>query len=152
MRRAQSGDLQTLVALMTEFYAEAGFVLDRERAVGAFTDILADERLGYAWIIEADGCDVGHVILTLRYAMEYGGLMACLDDLYVRTQWRNRGLSTRSLAEITSFCRDAGLRAITVEVGHDNAPAQKVYRRSGFQASADRVLLALPLANPTHVV
>jgi hypothetical protein len=40
---------------------------------------------------------------------------------------------------------------MTVEVGVDNAAARKVYRRAGFIELADRELLALPLASPTHV-
>lgn len=47
----------------------------------AFAIILADERLGYVWMIEEDDKDVGYVLLTLRYAMEYGGSIAYIDDL-----------------------------------------------------------------------
>jgi len=38
-----------------------------------------------------------------------------------------------------------------VEVGRDNAVAQAVYRQVGFEA-VDRQLMALRLADPTHVV
>ena len=116
MRRAQPSDIPVLVALMTEFYAESGFPLDQKAATRSFADILGDERLGYVWMIEAEGKDAGHVVVTVRYAMEYGGLIGCLDDLYVRPSWRNRGLSTSALAEIAQFCGNAGLRALTVSV------------------------------------
>jgi len=152
MRRATPGDIPLLVDLMAEFYAEADYALDRARAAGAFTAILADERLGYVWIIQAENHDVGHIVLTLKYAMEYSGLIACLDDLYVKPDWRNRGLSTKALIEVRNFCKQAGIRALTVEVGHNNGPAQKVYRRVGFAEAADRQLLALPLAAPTHIL
>ena len=39
----------------------------------AFSAVLADERLGYIWIIQKEHQAVGHLVLTLRYAMEYGG-------------------------------------------------------------------------------
>jgi hypothetical protein len=39
-------------------------------------------------------------VLTLKFAMEYGGLVACLDDLYVQPAWRNKGLSTAALLEV----------------------------------------------------
>jgi len=152
MRRATPGDIPLLVDLMAEFYAEASYALDHARAAGAFVAILADERLGYVWIIQAENHDVGHIVLTLKYAMEYSGLIACLDDLYVKPDWRNRGLSTKALIEVRNFCKQAGIRALTVEVGHNNGPAQKVYRRVGFAEAADRQLLALPLAAPTHIL
>ena len=152
MRRASSDDIPLLVDLMAEFYAEAGYDLSRTRAAEAFAAILADDRLGYVWIIQAAHQDVGHIVLTLKYAMEYGGPVACLDDLYVKPDQRNKGLSTAALIEIRRFCERAGIRALTVEVGHNNGPAQSVYRRAGFAEAADRQLLALALAPPTHVL
>ncbi len=137
---------------MQEFYAEAGYTLDRTLAESAFTAVLSDQRLGCIWLIEADSAPVGHVVVTFRFGMEYGGLIACLDDLYVIPASRNQGLSTAALTEVRDFCRAIGVRAMTVEVGHDNEPAQKVYRRAGFTESPGRQLLALPLAPPTHVV
>jgi len=137
---------------MADFYAEADYELNRTRAAEAFAAILADDRLGYIWVIQAERQDVGHVVLTFRYAMEYGGLIACLDDLYVRPDWRNKGLSTAALIELRKFCETAGIRALTVEVGHNNGPAQTVYRRVGFVEAADRQLLVLALGAPTHVL
>jgi GNAT superfamily N-acetyltransferase len=152
MRRASLNDIPLLVDLMAEFYAEAGYDLHHTRAAGAFEAILADERLGYVWIIQAEHQDVGHIVLTLKYAMEYSGLVACLDDLYVKPHWRNKSLSTGALIEVRNFCERAGIRALTVEVGHDNGPAQTVYRRVGFAEVADRQLLVLALASPTHIL
>ncbi len=152
MRPASRDDIPLLVGLMDEFYAEAGYELDRERAANAFTAMLADARLGYVWIIQGEHRDVGHVVLTLKFAMEYGDIVSCLDDLYVQPGWRNKGLSTAALLEVRSFCETAGIRAITVEVSHNNSPAQKVYRRVGFAEPRDRQLLTLALAAPAHVL
>ena len=49
MRSATTDDTQTLVDLMAEFYAESGYVLDRPHAAAAFSELLADPRLGRAW-------------------------------------------------------------------------------------------------------
>jgi GNAT superfamily N-acetyltransferase len=152
MRQAQPNDIATLVTLMAEFYAESDYKLDQAIAENAFAAILADERLGYVWIIDENGKDVGYVVITLRYGMEYGGLMACLDDLFVVPQSRNRGLSTAALFQVRDFCKSIGVRAMTVEVSHSNGPAQTVYRRLGLVEVPDRQLLALALANPAHVV
>jgi len=152
MRRANASDIPLLVGLMAEFYAEANYDLNRTHAAEAFRALLADERLGFIWIIEAGDLAVGHMVVTLRYGMEYGGSIACLDDLFVRADWRNRGLSTAALNELRNFCQTAGIRALTVEVGFNNGPGQAVYRRAGFVEATNRQLLALPLAAPTHVL
>jgi GNAT superfamily N-acetyltransferase len=152
MRQALPKDIATLVALMAEFYAESDYKLDQAITEKAFAALLADERLGYVWIIDENGKDVGYVVITLRYGMEHGGLMACLDDLFVIPQSRNRGLSTAALLQVRDFCKSIGVRAITVEVGHSNGPAQTVYRRLGLAKLPDRQLLALALATPAHIV
>jgi GNAT superfamily N-acetyltransferase len=53
MRKALSEDIPRLVALMVEFYAEAGYPLNQQRAAEAFTTLVHDERLGQVWLIEA---------------------------------------------------------------------------------------------------
>jgi len=150
MRRATLSDIPALVALMAEFYAESGFELDRPLAESAFSAIIGDERLGIVWIIECDGEDVGHVVMTLRFGMEFAGLIACVDDLYVRPSHRGKGLAVAALSEIRELCKNRGVRAMTVEVGHGNVPAQAAYRRIGFAEAPDRQLLSLALASAAH--
>lgn len=152
MRRARPSDVPILVDLMTEFYSESGYALNRDTAASAFATLIADERLGSAWLLESTGAVVGHAVVTLRFAMEYGGLVGCLDDLFVRPTYRNQGISRRALEEIREFCRPAGIRAMMVEVSPDNGPAQAVYRGAGFKDAPDRQVLYLELAEPAHAV
>jgi GNAT superfamily N-acetyltransferase len=152
MRRAFHDDIPVLLALMAEFYAESGYELDRAVAETAFAAVLSDDRLGYVWLIDDELKNVGYVVLTLRFGMEYGGLIGCVDDLFVIPQSRNKGLSTAALIQVRDFCARSGIRAMTVEVGFNNGPAQAVYRRVGMVDAPGRQLLALALARPTHVV
>jgi GNAT superfamily N-acetyltransferase len=152
MRQAHHDDIPVLLALMSEFYAESGYELDHTVAEAAFADILSNERLGYVWLIDEETKNVGYIVLTLRFGMEYGGLMACIDDLFVLPQSRNQGLSTAALVQVREFCKGSGIRAITVEVGFSNGPAQAVYRRAGLADTPDRQLLSLALTRPAHAV
>ena len=152
MRKALPDDIPTLLALMSEFYAESGHELDHALAEKAFAAVLAEERLGYVWLIDDENKNVGYLVLTLRFGMEYGGLIGCVDDLFVVPPSRNKGLSTAALTEVRDFCQASGIRAITVEVSFSNGPAQAVYRRIGLADAPGRQLLALALARPTHVM
>ena len=151
-RPAQCEDIPCLLDMMAEFYAESGYTLNRAIATRAFAGLLADARLGHVWLIETQGKAVGYLMLTLKFGMEYGGLMACLDDLYVVPASRNQGLSTAALRRALDFCRNSGIRALTVEVDPNNGPAQTVYRRVGFNETTSRQLLALALTKPSHIV
>jgi GNAT superfamily N-acetyltransferase len=149
VREAVVGDVRTLVELMVEFYEESDYVLDRARADAAFTALLSDPRLGRVWLIEPAAAAVGYVVVTFVYGMEYGGLMAFVDDFFVRPTFRNAGLGTTVLAAARDACALLGVRAMAVEVAGDNEPALAVYRRTGF-AMTDRKLMIVALAAPTH--
>jgi ribosomal protein S18 acetylase RimI-like enzyme len=152
MRRAHKEDIPLLIELMASFYAESGYNLDQPLAAEAFAALLSKAHLGCVWLIDECGQPAGYVVVTFRFGMEYGGLMACLDDLYVRPEFRNKGLSTAALDHVRAFCEELGIRAITVEVAPNNVPAQRVYRRLGLTEASGRQLLVLPLSKPAHAV
>ena len=145
MRSAAPEDMPRLLALMTEFYGESSTPLDAVRAADAFTALLADDRLGHVWLIQAGRNDVGYVVITFSYSMEFGGRNAFLDDLFVQAPFRGAGLGTAVVNEVRAFCVEQGVRALQLETGPDNTTAHALYRRAGFTVT-DRQLLTLVLA------
>src|SRR5687768_10573327 len=119
-REARPDDVPRLVALMGEFYAEAGYPLPEDAAARAFAALLGDPRLGRAWLLEADGAPAGYLVLTLGYSMEYGGLRGFVDDLFVRPAARGRGLAAAGLEAARRAAEALGARALLVETGHEN--------------------------------
>jgi GNAT superfamily N-acetyltransferase len=146
MRVATIADLAVLVELMAGYYREAGYAFDADRAGDAFRTLLAEPRLGAVWLIEQEQRGVGYAVVTLGYSMEYGGLDAFLDDLFVQPAFRNAGLGTAALATVREYCASRGVRALHLEVERGNPAAQRIYERAGFQ-STDRQLLTLRLAD-----
>jgi GNAT superfamily N-acetyltransferase len=148
---AAPADIPTLIDLMAEFYAESGFPLPVANAQRAFGALLADPRLGAAWIGRTEeGEPTGHVVLTVCYSMEYGGLRGFIDDLFVRPAARGQGVAAALLDAVAADCGVRGVRALHVEVGPENAVAQRVYARSGFVESG-HTFLTRPLAAPLHL-
>src|SRR5258708_3469166 len=92
IRRATLDDIPVLVELMEDFYAESDYRLDRKWATTCFGALLSDGSLGAAWLGFHDGEPAGHVVLTVRFSMEYAGLVGVIDDLFVRPIGRRRGL------------------------------------------------------------
>lgn len=152
MRRATPADLDVLLTLMTEFYAESGFTLDATQAAKGFAPLLADDSLGWVSLIESGNDAVGFLVVTRGYSMEYGGPTAVLDDLFVHPRARNAGLARAAIAETRDTCAAQGIRALSVQVDPGNGPANAVYHGAGFTVPEDRQLLVLPLAAPSHVV
>jgi ribosomal protein S18 acetylase RimI-like enzyme len=130
-RRATPEDIPCLVDMMARFYAESGFLLNRDWASASFAALLGDVR-GAAWIASHHDDPAGYVVLTLRHSMEYGGLDGFIDDLYVRPDRRRRGLGRAMLEALFAECRRRNVLALHVEAGQDNVAAQALYRSFGL--------------------
>ncbi|MDQ3819097.1 MAG: GNAT family N-acetyltransferase, partial [Acidobacteriota bacterium] len=131
-RNALLDDVPVLVDLMSEFYAEANYPLDREWARASFYALLEDCSRGAAWIVFHDSEPAGYVVMTIRFSMEYGGLDAFIDDLFIRPSYRRRGLGRALLNSLFDECRRRRVLAVRVEVGHDNVAAKALYNSYGL--------------------
>ena len=150
VRPATLSDVDVLVALMSDFYAEAGFTLSTVDATRAFATLLGSSHLGAVWLAEVRGQAVGHVVMTTAFSMEFGGLRGFIDDLYVSRLFRDRGIGAALLAAARAGALERGLRALCVETGREDHPARSLYARAGY-VDSEHALLVQPLQHPTHV-
>lgn len=150
IRRASEADVPTLVALMSDFYAESNFPLPVASATRTFAALLAAPHLGAVWIAELDAMPVGHVVMTVAFSMEYGGLRGFIDDLYVRPPARGGGIGMALLTAVRDHATARGLRALCVETGLADHPARSLYMRAGY-IDSQHALLVQPLASPVHL-
>jgi GNAT superfamily N-acetyltransferase len=149
MRKATQNDIPLLVTMMTEFYSHSPYTLNARRATDAFAALLADERLGHIWFVQSNLKDVGYVVVTFCFSMNFGGPIAIIDDFYIQRAFRGTGLGKATMQEVRDYCISHELRAIQVETGQDNGPALAVYRNAGL-VNSDHLHLSMPLAAPTH--
>lgn len=131
-RPARQGDLEPLIAMMREFYVLDGIAFDEPAARGALRALLGDAALGCVWIAEDAGAAVGYVALTLGFSLEFKGRDAFIDEIYFRESHRSRGLGRQAIELAVETCRSLGVRALHLEVGHENEAALEFYRRNGF--------------------
>jgi ribosomal protein S18 acetylase RimI-like enzyme len=106
---------------------------DRVLMVGAFHEGLP----GFA-----HGKMVGVLMLNLLVSLEHAGEVGWIEELYVRPDYRKRGLATRLLDLALDWAEARGLRAVDLEVGlesggeHDAAAAAHLYEKKGFRKVA----------------
>ncbi|MGB9988359.1 GNAT family N-acetyltransferase [Pseudoduganella rhizocola] len=136
IRLATPADIPALVDLMESFYAESSYPLDRAWAARSFETLLAQPALGAIWVAD-NGSLIGHAVLTVRYAMEFGALAAAIDDLFVHAGYRRQGVAYALLAALLDDCSARGCRSVYVEVGASNAGATALYERFGLKPYED---------------
>jgi GNAT superfamily N-acetyltransferase len=137
VRLATVADIDVLVDLMHDFYAESAFPLDRTWAACSFHDLISDPARGAVWLISVDGKVAGHVVLSVRFAMEFGGLSGYIDDLFVQRAHRRLGAATEALDALIAECRRRGCKSLHVEVDPANVAATALYARFGLAPGAD---------------
>ena len=128
-----------VIAWMAQLYGPEHH--DEERARHGLDHLFTHPDCGSAFVIEADGIPAGYLVMTTGFSLEFHGRFGLLDELFVEPAWRNRGLGTQALAFAEGWCHTHGMRALRLEVSHENTRALALYRRCGFGAP-DRHLLS----------
>lgn len=80
------------------------------------------------YVAEADGLVVGYIVAALTEDREGRVFSLAVDPAF-----RKRGVAAALLERALELYRSEGIPAVRLEVRVDNAPAQALYRRFGFE-------------------
>lgn len=125
--------LDKLLPLCAAFHAEEEISSTEEGRIAALTPLLEGSPYGAIYIIGPARAPIGYIVICFGWSVEFGGLDAIVDELFVRPSVRGRGIATEALISLPNALSAFGLRAIHLEVDRENEAAVKLYRRSGFQ-------------------
>lgn len=145
-RFAIDKDLDLLLGLEERFYAGEGYPFDIAAARRATLRLLREPERGRIWLAIHGEQLVGYVILTFAYSIEFHGLNAFVDELYMEPEARGLGLGTKALALAEAACVELGISYLHLEVERRKVDVQEMYRKHGFK-DHDRFLMTktLPL-------
>jgi len=119
--------------MMSRLYAQDAIPWNQELSRKAIAGLLASPDSGGTWLIQADGVTAGYLVLTICFSLEFRGRYALLDEFFVEEAWRGQGLGSQALRFAEEQSRAYGVMAMRLEVDELNVPAQKLYRRNGFE-------------------
>ena len=133
-------DLEPLARLVGAFHAEMGIELDEVTRQAALQPLLDGSPYGAAYLVGPRRAPIGYAIVTFGWSVEFGGLDAFIDEIFIRPSVRGRGMGGDVLSALPKALADAGVVAFHLEVDRNDARAQKLYARAGFQPR-DRFML-----------
>jgi len=133
-------DLPALLEMMREFYSQQQMSFDEAIARRSVAALLQPSKHGEIYLIFCGPQLAGYFALTFCFSLEFHGRFALLDELYLREPFRRQKLGQGVVGFAEGICRREGIRALRLEVGRDNTPAQSLYRQSGFAEDARNLM------------
>ena len=141
---AVAGDLPTLLPMARVFYRENHLPFSGARFAAQIRRLIREPVRGQVWVVLVAGSPAGYAITCNGFSVEYGGVTAMLDELYIDGAQRGRGLGTATLRFLRREARKAGLVRLFLEVVPGNAGAERLYRRTGYRNTGRTVLALRP--------
>ncbi|MFH1278981.1 MAG: GNAT family N-acetyltransferase [Candidatus Eisenbacteria bacterium] len=130
---ATAGDRGEILRLLEGQFAEHRIPFDETVAGGAVDGAFADAGRGLFLIARDAGEGVGFAYLARNWTLEHGGPCAWLEEMYVLPERRSEGVGKRLLEAVLGAAREAGCRAVDLEVDEEHARAERLYERRGFR-------------------
>ncbi|HEY8241520.1 MAG TPA: GNAT family N-acetyltransferase [Kiritimatiellia bacterium] len=127
-----AGDLDALAAFAREYHEHDQLHTDPAVVRGVLAALLDAPSLGRAWFVCVDGAPVGYVVVTRGFSIEHSGPSACVDELYVRPDFRGKGLGATAMQFVEAECAREGIRSIQMEVEPRNDAAHDFYLAAGY--------------------
>ncbi|XWK91129.1 MAG: GNAT family N-acetyltransferase [Phormidium sp.] len=137
---ATNSDIYLLLTLIKEFYEIENLPYNFEVLNKCFAEIFTKDSLATIWIIYADREAAGYLVLTYGYSLEFHGRDALIDEFYIRETYRGQGIGKQTLEFVKTTCQTSGIKAVHLEVSHENNRAKTIYQKAGF-VEHDRYLM-----------
>ncbi|SHH78800.1 GNAT family N-acetyltransferase [Marivita hallyeonensis] len=126
-------DLPKLLPLVAAFHEHQGFDTTPTHQHDAILPLLEGLPHGAVWLIGPRRAPVGYVVVSFGWSVEYGGMDAIVDELYIRTAVRKRGMGSEAINALARALKDGGIRALHLEADQDNQTLVKFYERLKFE-------------------
>jgi aminoglycoside 6'-N-acetyltransferase I len=141
LREAAHDDLPTLVALARAFYDEDGFTTSTAMLEENFGALL-DSSGARVVLVVIDGTPRAFALTTTAFTLE-SGTIAELQDIYVRPEYRRRGIAALLIADALEWARArsaVSLELVVAPNGHDVSHLFRYYEARGFVDEGRRIL------------
>ena len=142
---ASTDDLPRLLPLVEAFHEEAGIDVTPEARMAGLAPLLDNSPYGAVWLIGPNRAPIGYVVVCFGWAIEFGGMDGFVDELYIRPSVRSRGIGTEVLTNLPKELSKNGLKALHLEVSRVAIRSQEAYKRAGFKARSDYMLMTRKL-------
>ena len=130
-RVADACDKRAFLEMSREFYSSDAVLhaVDPSFHEKAFAELLRSGTYLTCFVFECGDCVAGYALLSKMFSREAGGMVVWIEEIYVRSAFRGRGVGGAFFAWLRANVPAIRYR---LEVEPSNERAQSLYRRLGF--------------------
>jgi GNAT superfamily N-acetyltransferase len=144
IRRAGDGDAAAVTDAVEELLVElGGRKPDRAELEAEVQVALADPGIGAILVAEAEGEIVGVLSASWQRALHVPGRYATIQDLWVDSSSRSRGVGAELVDELVALCKAQGVARIEVGLPRESFAAiratEAFYSGNGFEQLGPRM-------------
>ena len=139
---AKMDDLDRLMPLVRAFHTEEGFQKDDAHREAALRPLLQGSPHGAIYLIGPSRSPIGYIVVTFGWSVEFGGLDGFIDEIYIRSGVRGRGVGTEVISSLVAMLKSVGMKALHLEVEPENERALRLYKRCHFKTRDGYVLMS----------
>ena len=132
IRKITRFDRQEYLSMAKEFYASDAVLhnISEDNLTAAFEEMMRSDVYAEGFILESEKETAGYGLIAKTFSQEAGGMVVWLEELYLKPQYRSRGLGQEYFRYIMEHYEAARFR---LEVEEDNTRAKSLYHRLGFE-------------------
>lgn len=132
IRSMEEGDRTEVIEMMRVFYASPAVLSNgSEEIFGAdFDNCIGTSPYLEGYIFEISGKTVGYGMVAKSFSTEFGKPCIWVEDIYLKENFRDRGIGSRFFDLISKKYPQAIVR---LEVEEENERAIHVYKKNGFE-------------------
>lgn len=140
VRAATAADIEVIAEFNIKLAAETeSKQLDSATVLRGVTALVADPAKGRYFLACIDGAVVGQVAISFEWSDWRNGWFWWLQSVYVRSDWRGKGVFRALHHALASEARGAGAVALRLYVERENISGQRTYTSVGFAATTYEV-------------
>ena len=134
-------DINAFNSMVLSLYKEdpPGRKMSARKIQRTISELTAHPSRGSIIMIHAETEVVGYAIIIHYWSNEYGGNIACIDELYIKPRWRKRGVGSKCIDYIS---RRSGtkFKGMQTETTPKNRRAMLFYGNCGFRSARNQYL------------
>ncbi len=135
IRALQASDATDVAVMFADDMKKLGTNTPVRRIERLIESVLEDAQATCAcWVVYFEGHPTlaGVTLVDFYHSIKFGGRSLWIEGLYVRPEFRRRGIGAVLVEHIVDWAEENGFLGLDLEAYHGNTPAAVLYRSHGF--------------------